>query len=255
VRSLTVGVWAAALLAGTPQAWGLGAGKGLDRYAVERWRVSDGLPGDSVQALAQAGDGQLWIATLGGLARYDGIRFTRVPGRGDGKGEGIDVRRLLAAWDGSVWAGSPYFVPLRFVGDRPAAIDARIWDKRTGVLAWAEDEAGALWMADGRGLVRFADGRLTTLAVGGLVGRPTEVHLHASGTLWVGTDEGLFSLVEDRLVRFPEVTGPVSAIHEDRRGVLWVAAGERLWSIDGGRARSLGASDGLPRGPISSLAD
>jgi signal transduction histidine kinase/ligand-binding sensor domain-containing protein len=255
VRALTVGVWAATALVAAPSAWGLGAGKGLDRYAVERWRVSDGLPGDSVQALAQAADGQLWIATLGGLARYDGIRFSRVQGPRDGRGVAIDVRRLLAAWDGSVWAGSPYFTPVRFVADQPAAIDATAWGKRAGVLAWAEDEGGTLWMADGRGLVRFGEGRLTAQAMPGLEGRPTEMHLHTGGTLWVGTDQGLFSMVQDHLVRFAPLSGPVSALHEDRRGVLWVAAGERLWAIEGGRGRSLGSAQGLPRGPISSLAD
>ena len=244
-----------AVLAGTPPAWGLGAGKGLDRYAVERWRVSDGLPGDSVQALAQAADGQLWIATLGGLARYDGIRFTRVQGPKDGRGAAIDVRRLLATWDGSVWAGSPYFAPLRFVADQPAALDPALWGKRGGVLAWAEDEGGTLWMADGHELVRFGDGHLAVVNLPGLEGRPTELHRQTSGTLWVGTEQGLFSAASDRLVRFPEVTGAVSAMHEDRHGVLWVAAGERLWAIDGGRARWLGSASGLPRGPISSLAD
>jgi signal transduction histidine kinase/ligand-binding sensor domain-containing protein len=242
------------LLASAP-AWGLGGDKGLDRYAVDRWRVSDGLPGDSVQALAQAADGQLWIATLGGLARYDGIRFTRVSGPSDSKVTATDVRRLLAAWDGSVWAGSPYFVPLRFAGDQPAPIPPAVWDKRVGVLAWTEDEAGTLWMADGHELLRYGEGKLAAQPLPGLQGRPTELHLHTGGTLWIGTDQGLFTMARDTLVRFEPVEGPVSALHEDRRGVMWVAAGDRLWSIDGGRARELGSADGVPRGPITSMAD
>jgi signal transduction histidine kinase/ligand-binding sensor domain-containing protein len=255
VRALTVAVWAATLLVAAPRAQGLGADKPLDRLAVERWRVSDGLPGDSVQALAQAADGQLWIATLGGLARWDGIRFTRVQGPADGRFVATDVRRLLAAWDGSVWAGSPYFPPLRFAADQPADIDPAAWGRRSGVLAWSEDEAGTLWMLEGHELLRFADRRLTAQPAAGLEGRPTEMHLHSGGTLWVGTDQGLFSLVAGRLVRFAPLVGAVSAMHEDRRGVLWVAAGDRLWALDGSRTRSLGPADGLPRGPIDALAD
>jgi ligand-binding sensor domain-containing protein len=41
-----------------------------------RWTVEDGLPQNSVSALLQARDGYLWLGTLGGLVRFDGVRFT-----------------------------------------------------------------------------------------------------------------------------------------------------------------------------------
>lgn len=40
-----------------------------------QWRTSDGLPLDSVSALALDADGYLWIGTTDGLARFDGQRF------------------------------------------------------------------------------------------------------------------------------------------------------------------------------------
>jgi signal transduction histidine kinase/ligand-binding sensor domain-containing protein len=249
VRSLTVGAWAATVCALAMPAWG--ASKGLDRYAVERWRARDGLPGDSVQALAQAADGQLWIATLGGVARYDGVRFRRVQGPDDGKGSAIDVRRLLAGRDGSVWAGSPYFPPLRFA-DGLAAPDPRA-RPRTGVLAWAQDTSGRLWIADGQGLGRL--GEPLAPPPRGLEGRPTELDLHSDGTLWVGTERGLFSVVADKVTRSAAVPDglAVSALHEDRRGVLWAGAGDRLISIDGARVHTTPLPPGW--GPISGMAD
>ena len=39
------------------------------------WQTEDGLPDNSVNALAQSEDGYLWIGTPSGLARFDGIRF------------------------------------------------------------------------------------------------------------------------------------------------------------------------------------
>src|SRR6187455_2992014 len=39
------------------------------------WDTENGLPQNSVQAIAQTPDGYLWIATRDGLARFDGIRF------------------------------------------------------------------------------------------------------------------------------------------------------------------------------------
>ena len=37
------------------------------QYTRTVWRVSDGLPEDTVQALAESKDGLLWIGTTGGL--------------------------------------------------------------------------------------------------------------------------------------------------------------------------------------------
>src|SRR5262245_60887118 len=93
-------------------AWGLDPDKPLDRCSVQRWQVKDGLPGDSIRAFAQTQDGQLWIATLGGLARYDGIRFTHIDAPAEWVAATSDVAVLVAARDGSVWGGSSRHQPL-----------------------------------------------------------------------------------------------------------------------------------------------
>src|SRR5262245_23588135 len=45
-------------------------------YVVDRFTTGEGLPSNSVVGIAEAPDGYLWLATLGGLARFDGRRFT-----------------------------------------------------------------------------------------------------------------------------------------------------------------------------------
>jgi signal transduction histidine kinase/ligand-binding sensor domain-containing protein len=39
------------------------------------WTIDDGLPTGSVRGIAQTRDGYLWIATLDGLVRFDGVRM------------------------------------------------------------------------------------------------------------------------------------------------------------------------------------
>ena len=46
------------------------------QYRVRCWTSEDGLPQNAVKALAQTRDGYLWVGTLKGLARFDGVRFT-----------------------------------------------------------------------------------------------------------------------------------------------------------------------------------
>jgi hypothetical protein len=47
-------------------------------YSVRIWQADDGLPQNSVHAIAQTADGYLWVGTHEGLTRFNGIRFTLV---------------------------------------------------------------------------------------------------------------------------------------------------------------------------------
>ena len=74
------------------------------RYSVDRWRLEDGLPQTSVNGLAQDERGFIWVATFGGLARFDGRTFTRL---GTNGGD-LDGHRFacIAAQGTSIWAGT-----------------------------------------------------------------------------------------------------------------------------------------------------
>ena len=56
-------------------AFALDPARPLTQYGREVWRSEQGLPQNSVQALAQTRDGYLWLGTQEGLARFDGVRF------------------------------------------------------------------------------------------------------------------------------------------------------------------------------------
>jgi len=44
-------------------------------WSLRAWQTEEGLPENAVTGVAQTSEGYLWIATHGGLARFDGIRF------------------------------------------------------------------------------------------------------------------------------------------------------------------------------------
>ena len=158
------------------------------------WRVQDGLPEDTVQAVAQDAQGFLWLGTTGGVARFDGSEFTaldlekRVP---------LPVNSvfcLLTGRDGSLWMGTEGGGLLRLQNGK-----LRQYTAANGLLD--------LFV---RAL--FEDGR---------------------GRLWIGTDNGLF-LLEPGTDRVRRLDGSaavaplaVHAIAEDRQGRMWVG-GSRL---------------------------
>ncbi len=51
-------------------------GSSAQAYLYDSWGIKEGLPQNSVNQILQTKDGYIWVATEGGLARFDGIAFT-----------------------------------------------------------------------------------------------------------------------------------------------------------------------------------
>jgi ligand-binding sensor domain-containing protein/signal transduction histidine kinase len=169
-------------------------------YMREVWRVSDGLPEDTVQALTEGPDGRLWIGSTGGLATLDGARI-RAVGLGLQQQIGANsVFSLAMGRDGSVWAGT----------------------EGGGLLRIRSSAEGT------SAKVLFTESGLTDGFVRSLLE-------DSRGQLWVGTDNGLFRLRgSDRMERVDGTAAtPSLAVHsilEARDGTLWVG-GSRLIAI------------------------
>jgi hypothetical protein len=60
--------------------WGFGPGSPAlaaagPRFHVDAWGTRDGLTANEVVAIIQTHDGYLWLGTLNGLVRFDGLQF------------------------------------------------------------------------------------------------------------------------------------------------------------------------------------
>ena len=178
-----------------------GLGIAQEAYSHRLWQAADGLPTDVVQAFAETPDHALWIGTTDGLVRFDGSRF-RYYRRENTPALGADsVFCLTVTRDGTLWIG-----------------------------------------VEGGGLVRYRDGHFREFtALDGLSNNVVRaIFEDRDGLLWVGTDQGLFQLHGERLVRvdatdlIPELS--VHAITQDRDGAIWVG-GTSLLRILAGKAQ------------------
>src|SRR5262245_44836056 len=73
------------------------------QYRFDSWTTDNGLPQVSVNSICQTRDGFIWIATFGGLVRYDGLRF-QVFNTGNTKGlRSSRFSRLTEDREGNLW--------------------------------------------------------------------------------------------------------------------------------------------------------
>ena len=78
----------------------------ISQYGHTAWSVRDGFLGAMPNAIAQTADGYLWIGTVGGLVRFDGVRFVAWTPPGGKQLPSPHVLSLRAARDGSLWIGT-----------------------------------------------------------------------------------------------------------------------------------------------------
>ena len=74
------------------------------QYQFDHWTADNGLPQNSVRDIVQTRDGYLWLATLDGLVRFDGVRFTVF---NKSNSPGIISNRFLQLYEdgqGDLWA-------------------------------------------------------------------------------------------------------------------------------------------------------
>jgi signal transduction histidine kinase/ligand-binding sensor domain-containing protein len=204
----------------------------------EAWTTDQGLPQNVVRAIHQARDGYLWIVTMDGVARFDGVRFTIFDRSNT---PGIETNRFTAIYEdsnGDLWLASEGGVTRYHAGvfttystrdglPHPTVTgitgDAKgqVWVLSNGqVLRWDANrfvreptalvpftrsawDSDIFFGLDRTTVYRFAHGQRDRWPLPeSLRGRTNErIAQERSGALWIGVDNDGLAIVEDGRVR------------------------------------------------------
>ena len=233
------------------------------QYHVEVRTVDDGLPQNSVNAVLQTHDGYIWLATNGGLARYDGISFKTFD---VGNTPGMTSNRILSLCEdreGSLWIGTENQGLMRFKDGAFTSYPEVEEVKNRAVAGIIEAREGGLWMATATALVRFKDGVFTAYTgdyrlPAKLVPWSRSMFEDRQGDLWVALNSGLFRLAKGRSTLYTTREGlpdnRVHAICEDSDGSVWVGTERGLARLRDGSVIIFTKKDGLTDDYITCLA-
>lgn len=177
-------------------------------FLQTQWTPENGLPQNSVTALAQTPDGYLWLGTFGGLARFDGLKFTIF---NSGKVPGLKSDRITALHvgrDGTLWIGTQTGdIGCLRQGEFQTFSNAAYDLSNNYIQTIYEDRGGALWVGTYRGdLTRY---------------------LAADATR-----------VEHYSLREELPYNGIRAVCEDTEGQLWICTSYGLWLLRAGQLTS-----------------
>ena len=191
------------------------------------WTAKEGAPTET-RALAQTTDGYLWLGTVTGLVRFDGVRFVPFAPRGNDTISTGGIRSLLGASDGSLWI-------VWSKGGVSQVRDGRVrtYGEKDGIaIAYqiAESRTGTLVAGTAKGLSRFIDGRWQD------VNRDWGYPGIECKALWFDRDNALWAETQDRIVYLPSgatrfvdpgmalrLGSAMATFAQARDGTVWIA--------------------------------
>ena len=258
MRLSSTGLLVTALLCAP--AWGLDPRLALTQFGHDVWTTSNGLPNDSVRAIAQTADRYLWFATVGGLARFDGMNFTVFDGSDTPLLKRNTLTALLAAPDGSLWIGTGSNGLVRYRNGGFQKIDVPCLPGST-IRALLVDSRGVFWIGVDGGLARLEGGRCISVFIGAWEANVHPLLEYPAGTVWVGANNGLHRFEGGVERVFTTADGlpddSVQGLAAGAGGSLWIGThGGGLCEYRQGRFRTYGPRDGFtPSGILGLLSD
>jgi signal transduction histidine kinase len=183
-------------------------------------RIMQGLPDLKINCLLPGNNGELWIGTDKGVARWTGSAVTR-----SGVPEllgGVAVLEMIRDRESNVWIAAAARGLLRVNSHGVSTLEDRNPSLRTNVTAVFEDRDGNIWIGTTTGIERLRDGVFTTYS--SAQGLPSDsvgpVYVDSAQRTWFAAPEGGLYWLRDGLVRRIDLAGL-------RNDVVYSIAGDR----------------------------
>jgi PAS domain S-box-containing protein len=204
-----------------PRAFALNPAEKPADYIASRWDNEDGLPHNSIKQIFQTRDGYLWVGTLQGLTRFDGLTFTIFTSHNTPGLPNSQITSFAETPDGSLWIGTS-----------------------SGLARYQNGRFTSYGQADG---VKSKTGTVNAVCVA------------PDGSLWIGSQDGITRWVDGRFVSDIDTsaydTHGLRDIFVDRQKVIWLANGSETLRYQDGKFTRFGPAQGLPASHIEKLCE
>ncbi|MEY2428160.1 MAG: hypothetical protein QOJ40_1045 [Verrucomicrobiota bacterium] len=222
-------------------------------YSVRIWQTDDGLPQNSVHAIAQTHDGYLWTGTHDGLARFDGARFTTLDDPAAPELKHAWITALLCSADGSLWIASDGNGVTRMKDGAFSRFSEAEGLPSNATRCLLEGSDGSIWIGSEGGVTRYKEGKFSNFSEKSGLGNNSVRALweDRQGAIRIATMRGLSSLNKEGNVStlnfgLGTVGNALKSVCQDAQGNLWVSSNEGLVRQEGSDRLAYGTSEGLP---------
>lgn len=215
----------------------------LPGYFTRTWRTEDGLPNDAVSAIVQTRDGYLWLATYDGLARFDGVTFTRFDTSTTAEMHSTRVTSLFEDPEGNLWIGYETGELTRYRDGHFYRTEFRApWEQKK-IQSIRSDSEGDIWLLNDAGTLADLGGKVVATPNAAGTAGATALVSDPKGTVWADWGGNAFVLKDGALRPLPSRAGDyVKGICAGADGSLWIIGQNYLSEWKDGRMHDEGQS-------------
>ncbi|HMG01901.1 MAG TPA: two-component regulator propeller domain-containing protein, partial [Edaphobacter sp.] len=214
--------------------------KAASNLGHQSWTTENGLPQNSVHAIFQSRDGYLWIATEGGIARFNGIEFKIFQRENTPAITSDDISCFAQGNDDALWIGTADGV-LRYQQGSFRHYGTAQGLPSSDVLSIAAHD-NSIYVLTGAGLAQFNSNGFTALNT---PSTPTAIAF-SDDSLLIATRSGLLqargAAVAPAYQQLLSVMQPVQAFGYLPGHTLWQRTAASLTFTVKGNPRTLGSS-------------
>ncbi|HXC95067.1 MAG TPA: two-component regulator propeller domain-containing protein [Edaphobacter sp.] len=223
-----------------------------DVFTPQVWSSENGLPQNSIHQILQTHDGYLWIATEGGIARFNGVQFTVFNHENTAAFSSNDTCCLTEDRTGALWIGTADGVLRYAQGEfRRYTIADGLPSSLVVSLAPATD--GSVLVLTSMGLTRHQDQKFTSIEI-----LPSALGTGPDGHVWLATPAGAFSYNNEHISALPLAnlpTEPIEGLGSLRNGLVWLRTRTSLLVWNRGVVRTWHSGRELPGTRVQSFLE
>lgn len=199
-------------------------------WSLRVWQTDEGLPDNAVVGIGQTRDGLLWVATQGGLVRFDGLQMQDYfPATVAGVPTGL-MRTLFVDRQDRVWLPKDLSTLVCLTGEKTLALTVQDGLPTIRAKSITQDGEGNLWIAyAGHSVLRVRDQERRLFTTDDGLPGPGDCQLACSrsGQLWFLSNGKVGTFRHGRFEVTFELPG-AQGIAPARGGGCWLAGGTRL---------------------------
>ncbi len=252
-------------LDGKGNVWIGTANNGLYKYdgnSFIHFSTVQGLPSNAIRSVREDLNGNIWIATFGGISKYDGNNFTNF-----NRENGLlndQIQSLLVDRNNNIWLGYWEGGISKINGESFSHYTSANGVSENTIYCITQQKDGTIWFGtNGDGAIKFDNNIFTTYSrenglASNIVRSITEDKL---GNLWFGTRGGGVSRFEgESFITLNKNAGLekniVRSITEDKKGNIWFGMNEGGFSkLNDNMLSAFTTEQGLINNSIFSLIE
>lgn len=215
--------------------------KPLKQYGRQSWQSDTGLPQNTVHTILQTPDGYIWMATEGGLVRFDGQDLRTFDPENTPQLPSASINDLAVDDQGTLWISTAaglvklevnsqgnHFTPITTANGLPSNIVRFVYPRRSGGSLIAT--ANGLLLGDAQGFH----------ALSAITSEITPEHIteDSAGTTWIASGQQLFLLPPGSGSISAQIivdTSDIQTIAATASGDLWIGSRNGLTLLHKGK--------------------